>query len=348
MVLFVMRGHRAKTSAAIGACRNLALVFVAMGPWPLDPRGPEAQEIVGLYWIMFVAAMIVLAIVAGAIIYAGIRFRDRPGHVAQQFHGHNMLELTWTVIPTVMVISFSVLSWNRLNFINDVDTNAAMTIRVQAQQWSWAFTYPDQQMFKLSDGTALQAGGQLDIPAGQKIKIELTSKDVIHSFWVPNLGGKKDAVPGHTTSLWIQANEPGTFRGQCYEFCGDGHADMLLTVVAHAQNDYATWAKSAIDDANRAIDPRTKVGRDTFLASACVGCHTVKGTSAAGKVGPELTHIASKPNIAGVLSPVNQENLTKWVSDAPSIKPGVVMPRFKGTLSDQQINDIVQWLLTLK
>src|SRR2546429_1758070 len=178
-----------------------------------------------------------------------------------------MLELTWTVIPTVMVISFSVLSWNRLNFINDVDTNAAMTIRVQAQQWSWAFTYPDQQMFKLSDGTALQAGGQLDIPAGQKIKIELTSKDVIHSFWVPNLGGKKDAVPGHTTSLWIQADRPGTFKGQCYEDCGDGHADMLLTVVAHSPSDYTARAADAVKQANLLNDPRTKVGRDTFLAA---------------------------------------------------------------------------------
>ena len=123
---------------------------------------------------------------------------------------------------------------------------------------------------------------------------------------------------------------------------------MLLTVVAHSASDYTAWAADAVKQANLLNDPRTKVGRDTFLAAPCVGCHTVQGTTAAGKVGPDLTHIASKQNIAGVLSPVNQENLTKWVSDAPSIKPGVVMPKFKGTLSDQQISDIVQWLLTLK
>src|SRR5438045_3612077 len=123
---------------------------------------------------------------------------------------------------------------------------------------------------------------------------------------------------------------------------------MLLRGCGQAEDEYATWAKRAIDDANRPIDPRTKVGRDTFLASACVGCHTVKGTTAAGKVGPELTHIASKPNIAGVLSPVNQENLTKWVHNAPSFKPGTLMPKFDGVLPDQQIDQIVQWLLTLK
>ena len=123
---------------------------------------------------------------------------------------------------------------------------------------------------------------------------------------------------------------------------------MLITVVAHDQNEYATWAKTAVDDAARLRDPKTQAGREAFLTGACAGCHTVKGTTAAAKVGPELTHVASKKDIAGVLSPVNQENLTKWVRNAPSIKPGIVMPKFEGVLTDQQINDIVQWLLTLK
>jgi cytochrome c oxidase subunit II len=319
-----------------------------MGPWPLDPRGAQAESISFLYWIMFAAAVVVLAIVVGALTYSGIKFRDRPGRVAQQIHGQNTLELIWTVVPTLMVISFTALSWQRLDLINDVNTNAAMTVKVEGRQWAWGFSYPDQAMFKLPDGTVLQAGEQLDIPVGQKIKLELTAKDVIHSFWVPNLGGKKDAVPGHTTSLWIQANQPGTYKGQCTEFCGDGHADMLITIVAHPQNEYAAWAKGAVEDAARATSPETKAGRDAFLAGPCAGCHTVKGTTAAGKVGPELTHIASKPNIAGVLQPVNQENLTKWVHNAPSFKPGILMPKFDGVLPDQQIDQIVQWLLTLK
>jgi cytochrome c oxidase subunit 2 len=268
--------------------------------------------------------------------------------VAQQIHGQNQLELIWTVVPTLMVISFTVLSWDRLNFINDVNSNVAMTVKVEGRQWAWGFTYPDQTMFKLPDGTVLQAGEQLDIPVGQKIKLELTSKDVIHSFWVPNIGGKKDAVPGHTTTMWIQADQPGTYKGQCFEFCGDGHADMLITIVAHPQAEYAAWAKTAVEDAARASSPETKAGRDAFLAGPCAGCHTVKGTTAAGKVGPELTHIASKPNIAGVLSPVNQDNLTKWVHNAPSFKPGTLMPKFDGVIPDQQIDQIVQWLLTLK
>jgi cytochrome c oxidase subunit II len=317
-----------------------------MGPWPLDQRGPLAEQIAPLYWILFAAAMVVFAIVAGALIYSGIKFRERPGHVARQFHGNNFLELIWTVIPTLMVISFSILSWNKLNLVNDV-SNAAMTIGVEARQWSWTYTYPNEPQFKLANGNILQAG-TLDIPVGQKIKLELTSKDVIHAFFVPNIGGNKDAVPGHTNEMWIEADQPGTYVSQCNEFCGDGHADMLITIVVHPQNEYAAWAAGAVKAANLINDPATAAGRNAFLASACVGCHTVAGTGASGKVGPELTHIASMPNIAGVLSPVNEENLTKWVSDAPSIKPGVVMPKFKGVLTDQQIHDIVQWLLTLK
>jgi cytochrome c oxidase subunit 2 len=319
-----------------------------MGPWPLDPRGPQAESIAFVYWILFACAVVVLAIVVGALTYSGIKFRDRPGRVAQQIHGSNTLEVVWTVVPTLMVISFTVLSWNRLIFINDVNSNVAMTVKVEGAQWAWTFTYPDQQMFKLKDGTTLQAGEQLDIPVGQKIKLELTAKDVIHSFWVPNLGGKKDAVPGHTTTMWIQADQPGTYKGQCFEYCGDGHADMLITVVAHPQSEYAAWAETARTDAERLRDPATAAGRQAFLSGPCAGCHTVKGTTAAGKVGPELTHIASKPNIAGILSPVNQENLTKWVRNAPAIKPGIVMPKFEGTLPDTQIDQIVQWLLTLK
>src|SRR5439155_36900 len=318
-----------------------------MGPWPLDPRGPQAESIAFVYWILFACAVVVLAIVVGALTYSGIKFRDRPGRVAQQIHGSNTLELVWTVVPTLMVISFTALSWTRLNFINDVNSNVAMTVKVEGRQWSWNFTYPDSPTFKLQDGTTLPAGEQLDIPVGQKIKLELTAKDVIHSFWVPNLGGKKDAVPGHTTQLWIQADQPGTYKGQCFEFCGTGHADMLITLVVHPKDQYATWIKDAVTTANRLLDPATKKGRETFLSLPCVGCHTVQGTIAAGKVGPELTHVASKKSIAGgLLSPVDEANLTKWIKNPPAVKPGTLMPNLN--LSDEQIHDIVQWLLTLK
>jgi cytochrome c oxidase subunit 2 len=321
---------------------------LADGPWTNDPQGPQAKTVAELYWIMFAAAVVVLAIVDGGIIYAGIKFRERPGRVAQQFHGQNFLELTWTVIPTLMVVSFSVLSWQKLDFINNTrGGDVGMVIQAQGQQWQWQFSYPHDDRFKLLDGTYLVSSEELHIPVGTKVRVELSAKDVIHSFWVPSIGGKKDAVPGRATELWIQADKPGTYKGQCLEFCGDGHADMLITLVAHPVSDYSAWAKTAVDEADRINKPETKAGRELFFSLACVGCHTIKGTPAGGKVGPELTNVASKPSIVGgVLSPVNEETLTRWISNPPAVKPTTLMPNLG--LSEQQVHDIVQFLLTLK
>jgi len=317
-------------------------------PWVSDPAGPVAREIVPLYWIMFGAAVVVLAIVDGALIWSGIKFRERPGVPAKQFHGHNLLELAWTVIPTIMVITFTVLSFQRLLILNDVDTAAEMTIKVHARQWTFTFEYPKDYKgtsFVTSDGTPLESAQQLDIPVNTKVKLEITSQDVIHSFWVPNLGGKKDAVPGRTTTMWLEADRPGDFKGQCFEFCGDGHADMLITVTAHPKSQYAAWAQQTLADHNRRSSPETTAGRELFKSLACAGCHTIQGLTG-GKVGPELTHIASKANIAGVLSPVNAENMRKWINDPAASKPGTAMPKLG--LDQGTIGKIVEFLLTQK
>ncbi len=197
----MVSGHAGQCMSAIGVCRNDALIFVAMfsvrtrvalgviaglviallsstaaladGPWPNDPQGPQAKAIADLYWIMFVAAVVVLAIVDGAIIYAGIKFRERPGHVAKQFHGQNVLELTWTVVPTLMVVSFTVLSWQKLDFINNTrGGDVGMVIQAQGQQWQWTFSYPHEDRFKLLDGTYLQTSEQLDITVGTKVRVD--------------------------------------------------------------------------------------------------------------------------------------------------------------------------------
>jgi cytochrome c oxidase subunit 2 len=339
---------------ALGVITALVIALIsstsalADGPWTNDPQGPQARSVSDLYWIMFVAAVFVLAIVDGGIIYAGIKFRERPGHVAKQFHSHNFLELTWTVIPTLMVVSFSVLSWQKLDFINNTrGGDVGMVIQAEGSQWQWTFSYPHEDRYKLIDGSFLRSSEELHIPIGTKVRVELSAKDVIHSFWVPSIGGKKDAVPGRATELWIQADRPGTYKGQCLEFCGDGHADMLITLVAHTPGDFAAWIPLAVKEANIPLDPQTAVGRQLFLSLACAGCHTIKGTTAGGKVGPELTHLMSKKSIAGgALSPVNEENLKKWISNPPAVKPGTIMPKLD--LSQQQIDDIVLFLQTLK
>ncbi len=317
-------------------------------PWVSDPAGASAKEIVPLYWFMFGAAVLVLAIVDGALIWSGIKYRERPGVPARQFHGHNLLELAWTVIPTIMVVTFTILSFQRLLVLNDVDTGAEMTIKVHARQWTFNFEYPQTYQgttFVTSDGTPFTSAEQVDIPANTKVKLEITSQDVIHSFWVPNLGGKKDAVPGRTTTLSLESDRPGTFKGQCFEFCGDGHADMLLLVVAHPKAEYATWAKNAVAEYNRRNSPETKAGRELFKSLACAGCHTIQGLTG-GKVGPELTHVASKGDIAGVLRPLDEANMTKWIANPPAVKPGTQMPNYN--LDQDTIAKLVQFLLTQK
>jgi cytochrome c oxidase subunit 2 len=322
-------------------------------PWPNDPQGPLARSIADLYWLMFGAAVIVLALVVGALVVAGIRFRERPGHQARQYHGNNLLELIWTVVPTLMVISFSVLSFQRLALVNDVDSGTAMTIKAEGKQWVWSFQYPTDAKFKLSDGTYLKGAEELHIPAGQKVKIELSAVDVIHAFYVPKLGGQKDAVPGRATEMWIQADRPGTYNGQCIEFCGTGHADMLITIVAQNPTDYAAWQVAAVKQANLFNDPAVATGKQLFTTLACGGCHTIQGLTG-GKVGPDLTHLMSqKTPIAGVAGlDVNEANLVKWVGNAPSLKPGVVMPVFSnkygGPLDDATILSVVKFLETLK
>jgi cytochrome c oxidase subunit 2 len=322
-------------------------------PWPNDPQGPLARSIADLYWIMFAAAIVVLAIVVGALVVSGIRFRERPGHQARQYHGNNLLELIWTVVPTLMVVSFSVLSYQRLALVNDADSGSAMTVKAEGQQWVWNFQYPSETRFQLTDKSYLSQQAELHILVGEKVKIELSSKDVIHAFYVPKLGGQKDAVPGRDTTTWLQADRPGTYNGQCIEFCGTGHADMLITVVAQNPTDYGAWLTTALKDANRFSDPAVAKGKQCFTTLACAGCHTIQGLTNA-KIGPDLTHIASQKTPIGSVAglDVNEANLIKWISNAPSLKPGVVMPVFSnkagGPLDDATISSIVQFLLTLK
>jgi len=331
---------------ALIALLSRTVVAHAEEPWVNAPAGALTREIQPVYWILFAAAVAVLVIVDGGIIYSALRFRDRPGHVAKQFHGHNMLELTWTVIPTMMVLFFTVISFQRLQFINDTRTGAQMTIQAEGRQWSWVYQYPNEDRFKLKDGTYLVGAEEIHVPVGAKVRIELSAADVIHDFFVPQIGGKKDAVPGRKTELWVQADRAGVYKGQCAEFCGDGHADMLIVLHAHEESDYAKWAADAVAFADLLNDPETKRGRDVFMANACVGCHLIRGTQAGGRVGPELTRIASKADIAGVLRPVDVENLKRWISNPQAVKPGTAMPVVP--LSPEDLDAVAKFLAVLK
>lgn len=339
---------------AIGLSGALVLVLTqaatahADDPWINNPAGTLAREVQPVYWTLFFFAVIVLLIIDGGIVWSALRYRDRPGHLAKQFHGHNMLELTWTIVPTILVIFFSVLSFQKLQLINDTATDADMVVQAEGKQWTWVYQYPKEDRFRLQNGEYLSAAEEIHVKVGEKVRIELSSPDVIHSFFVQQIGGKKDAVPGRKTEVWVRAERPGVYKGQCAEFCGDGHADMLIVLHAHDEAGYAQWLREAIEFANLLRDPAVARGREIFEAQACAGCHRIEGTRAGGRIGPELTHIASKDNIAGLpdLDPSNVEDLKAWISDPQGLKPGTAMP--KVPLTPEELDAVAKFLAVLK
>jgi cytochrome c oxidase subunit II len=216
-----------------------------------------------------------------------------------------------------------------------------LTIEVVGHQWWWEVHYVDPDPSKL-----LVDANELHIPAGEPVQVKLTSRDVIHSFWVPNIIGKRDLIPGYTSSLFLNADKPGVYRAQCAEFCGAEHALMALPVVVHSRADFAAWLSRARSPAAEPNDSSAKEGKKVFLSAACSSCHAITGVEAYGTVGPNLTHIASRRTLAAGTLPNTRGNLGGWIVDPQSIKPGVHMP--SNQLEPLDLRHLIDYLETLK
>ena len=197
----------------------------------------------------------------------------------------------------------------------------ALTIQVTGKRWWWAVSYLDENGERL-----FETANEIHIPAGVPVRLRLLSADVIHSLWVPKLGGKVDLVPGRTNHLWIQANQPGVYRGQCAEFCGIQHAKMSLYVVADTAKDFADWKLAQQQPAKAPSDSLARRGRDVFANGACAKCHTIRGVSSVSRFGPDLTHLASRRSLAAGTLPNRRGHLGGWIADPQSVKPGNLMP----------------------
>jgi cytochrome c oxidase subunit 2 len=187
---------------------------------------------------------------------------------------------------------------------------------------------------------------EIHVPVGEPIQIIATSRDVIHSLWVPNLHGKKDLIPGHTTATWFQADTPGVYRGQCAEFCGHQHAKMALWIVAEPRDVYEKWYASQLETPPPPTDSVALAGQNVFLTKNCAMCHTISGTLAGSRVGPDLTHIASRRSLAAGTLPNTRENLAAWILDAQKIKPGSRMPQ--NPMPKAELDALVTYLQTLR
>ncbi len=305
-----------------------------------DAAGPVAQKQLTLFYYIFWAMAFVFVTVLGGMLYIVLRFRRRAGEdrVPRQVHGHRVLEIAWT-IPPFLVLTVAAVPAIFTLFELDRPPAGALEVKVIGHQWWWEFQYPEQ---------GIVTANELHIPVGRAVNFTLTSADVIHSFWVPKLGGKQDAIPTRETPLWLQADKTGEYYGQCAEFCGTSHANMRLRVIAEAPEEFDRWvgrmqapAKPAAELAGLAAE-----GAKAFAQGACIACHTVKGVAEFGKVGPDLTHVASRGTIASGLLINNSADMTRWLQDPPGVKPGSKMPNLQ--LSEVDITRLVAYLQSLE
>jgi cytochrome c oxidase subunit II len=245
----------------------------------------------------------------------------------------------FVTVVILFVLLVSSISTGRA--IASLGSPGAVTISLTGHQWWWEVEYEDSVPSR-----RVKTANEMHLPTGRPIAITVTSTDVIHSFWVPNLQGKRDLIPGYQTAIWLQVDAPGQFRGQCAEFCGRQHANMALDVVAESPADFEKW----LDHARTVPDPPSadeeRYGQDVFLSRQCVGCHTIHGTPAHGQLGPDLTHLATRKTIAAGALPNTRDHLARWVLNAQAIKPGNQMP--PNVLAAPEMQALVAYLETLK
>lgn len=334
-----------------------------------SPASPATQSIVDLAILTLAIIALIFIVVEGVLFYSVWRFREGAGEPADprsgkkrrhqpgsaqgepaQVYGSQPIEVAWTAAPTMIVFFLVLVTARTLWEVNlpppqPSDGDGALFVTVTGRQWWWEYAYETYDGRKLGFFTA----NELHIPASSpraihKTHLTLQSADVCHSFWAPRLAGKVDLIPGKINTLSLQASEPGLYVGQCAEYCGTQHANMLIRVVVDTPEDFDNWlmnqSRPAVEDSQVAA------GKEAFLAQSCVNCHRVRGTPAAGKYAPDLTHLMSRATLASGEIENTADNLADWVRDPQSIKPGCLMPAFKLSTSDQEL--IVEYLRTLR
>jgi cytochrome c oxidase subunit II len=308
---------------------------------PLSPKSPQSHDIATLWWWMLVVAGIVFLGAVGMLILGWIR-RGKEG---LPFFGQSeRAEMTLVVlfgiaIPAVVLIALFFVS--NVYVLGKTDapspSTSQMTIDVTGHQWWWEVRYP---------GTTAVTANEIHIPAQTQVTVVGSSADVIHSFWVPQLNRKIDLIPGRENRVGLYADSPGVYRGQCAEFCGLQHAHMSFYVVADPPDRFRGWLAKMAANARPAKGAAQTAGQTQFLSDQCASCHTIRGTAAQGRIGPDLTHLASRTTIAALTLPNTQQYLQQWIKDPQHFKPGNKMPGLN--LTDADIASIVTYLRSLR
>ena len=321
--------------------------FAALGLWGLSlaqeahrvaithPGGSFNQEVAFLFpWVYFFSFLIFL-VVAGSLAYVTWTFRARPEDQEEppQIHGNDRLEVVWTLIPLAIVFVLFGLTAKALIQVNR-PIPGAMKVEVTGYQFWWDFHYPE---------LGLRNSNELVLPAGVPVELEITSKDVIHSFWVPGLAGKRDAIPGQTTRISFEPKEPGLYYGFCAELCGASHARMLFRVVVLPKEEFDRFVEAAKASPAPVADER---GQQVFQQN-CAACHGVARSMPPAVIGPELGLWGNRTSLGAGIVENTPENLKAWIRDPAGMKPGVKMPGFP-QLSEEDLDALVRYLEGLK
>lgn len=303
---------------------------------------PPAEAIGALALIVTAIAFVIFLGVEAALLYSAWRFRaSRVPGLAPQISGSRALEIVWTGLPLLILAVVFVLMIGTMREIGTSvaggSTPAQMKVLAVGAQWWWEYRYPS------SSGDIIVAN-ELHIPVNTPVDVDLESADVVHSFWVPEISGKTDMIPGKTNHLRLYAAHTGTYSGQCAEFCGVEHAWMRITVVADTPSDFDSWLKA---QARPRDEPVTGAqGEKVFMSNLCVSCHAIRGTDAKGEAGPDLTHVGSRMTLAAGALANTPQNMRAWIADPQKYKPGSLMPRVP--LSDADLDALVTYLEGLK
>lgn len=329
------RGHLARL-LLLGSLALSSLFGTACdSPSILDPHGPRADKVADLWWVTLVIGAIVwLLVVFALVLGAAIR---RRATVSRAHDPVWWVVAIGAIVPMLILGAVTVYTLRAVTVVAKKGDDSALTVEVTAHQWWWEIRYPQQ---------GVSTANEVHIPVDEPVRVRLSSDDVIHSFWVPQLQGKMDAIPGRDNELWIEADTPGEYRGECAEFCGLQHANMAFVVVAQSRADFDAWAQQESHAAPQPTDPNVVKGQQVFLGSACAYCHTVRGTTATGNVGPDLTHVASRSALASGALPNTRGALAGWILDPQSSKPNTQMPPTQMSGSDLQA--LLDYLESLK
>jgi cytochrome c oxidase subunit 2 len=312
-----------------------------------DAAAPQSARIEHLFWFMFVVCIAIYIItvsffaVGGALTYTPVR---RPLAIIKNTAADKIA--SWWVgsaiaVTLVILFSFLAMSMKTGADVMGASVHNAVTVQVTGHQWWWELTYLDSQ----PDRTIVTAN-EIHVPVGERVAIVTNSSDVIHSFWSPSITGKRDLIPGYSTAFTFRVDRPGTYRGMCAEFCGLQHAHMGFLVIAQSFDDFDAWQQAQRKSASEPADDKNARGKEIFLTHSCIMCHTIRGTTAGSRVGPDLTHVASRSTIGADLLANNTGSLSGWILDPQRMKPGTLMP--PTALGGGELDALVSYLQSLK